>query len=150
MLRKIDFSKDIHIVELGPGAGGITKSLLKKLSPRSRLTAFEINPTLVKKLNTIEDPRFTCINDDVENLLAYLPEESIDYIISSLPLANIGKASKTKIIDASHRALKPGGHYTQFQYSAIDLGLIKRKFPNLACDFTLLNIPPALIYYGVK
>jgi phospholipid N-methyltransferase len=151
MLHKIDFSRDIHVVELGAGSGCVTKSLLRKLNRQSRLTAFEINPNLFKKVSRhINDPRFTCINDNVENMLDYLGHESVDYIVSALPLANIHQQPKHRILDSCYKALKPNGRYTQFQYSAADLGLIKRKFPKFDCGFTLLNIPPALIYYAAK
>jgi phospholipid N-methyltransferase len=151
MLHKIDFSRDIHVVELGAGNGCVTKSLLRKLNRQSRLTAFEINPNLHKQVSLrINDPRLTCINDNVENLLDHIRHESIDYIISALPLANIGQQPKHRILDSCYKALKPDGLYTQFQYSAADLALIKRKFPKFNCGFTLLNIPPALIYYATK
>ena len=151
MLHKIDFSRDLHVVELGAGNGCVTKSLLLRLNHQSRLTSFEINQTLFDKVTRrISDPRFTCINDNVENLLAHIEHESVDYIVSALPLANIDTQPKNRILDSCYKALKPNGRYTQFQYSAADLGLIKRKFPKFDCGFTLLNIPPALIYYAAK
>jgi phosphatidylethanolamine/phosphatidyl-N-methylethanolamine N-methyltransferase len=150
MLHKIDFTSDIHVVELGAGNGCVTKSLLRKLNQKSRLTSFEINPALFKKVLRINDGRLTCINDDVANLLQYLQLESIDYIVSALPLANIHRQSKDHILDSCYKALKPNGRYTQFQYSTADLGLIKKKFPKFNFSFTLLNIPPALVYYATK
>ena len=73
-------------------------------------------------------------------------EESVDVVISSLPLANFPFALKRDILQQCYDALKPSGLFIQFQYSLIDYKLLKKKFSSVERKFTPLNIPPAFIY----
>ncbi len=150
MMNDISFNKNIHIVELGAGTGCMTLSLLNKMSSDSRLTSFEINSTLFEKLNQVDDKRLINVNDSATMLSDYIREQTVDYIVSGLPLANIRMKEKTGILDACCRILKPYGSYIQFQYSLNDLGLLKSKFAFVNCDFTFRNFPPAFVYYARK
>ena len=150
MMNDIAFNKNLNIVELGAGTGSMTKSLLNKMSPCSKLTSFEINPQLFDKLNHFDDDRLVNVNDSAMKLSDYLQEQSVDYIVSGLPLANINVEEKTGILDACRRILKPYGSYIQFQYSLNDFSLLKRTFTYVNCDFTLRNFPPAFVYYARK
>ncbi|WP_170878488.1 class I SAM-dependent methyltransferase [Daejeonella lutea] len=150
MLNDIAFGKNLHFVELGAGTGAMTRSLLNKMSPCSRLTSFEINPQLFDKLNKFNDARLVNVNDTATRLSDYVSDQSVDYIISGLPLANIRVSEKTGILDACIRILKPYGSYIQFQYSLNDFRLLKRTFADVNCDFTLRNFPPAFVYYARK
>lgn len=150
MLNDIAFGKSLNIVELGAGTGTMTRSLLSKMSPCSKLTSFEINPYLYERLNNFEDHRLLNVNDTATNLSYYVQDQSVDYIVSGLPLANINGTEKTGILDACMRILKPYGSYIQFQYSLNDFGLLKRTFAQVNCDFTLRNFPPAFVYYARK
>lgn len=150
MLNDISFSRDLHIVELGAGTGTMTRSLLDKMNPGSKLTAFEINPRLFDKLNENEDKRLVNVNDSAARLPEYIGKQSVDYIVSGLPLANISIREKVGILDGCRQILKPYGAYIQFQYSLSDLSLLKRMFAYVNCDFTLLNFPPAFVYYARK
>lgn len=150
MIDTIDFSKPLHIVELGAGTGSITKRLLEKMNDQSTLTSYEINPELFNELCKNNDKRLTVKNADASQLGDHSKSQSIDYIISGLPLANIPKKKKTSILDACHYVLKSGGYYIQFQYSLNDFKLLKRIFAKVDSCFTLRNLPPAFIYYAQK
>ncbi len=150
MLNNLAFGKNLHIVELGAGTGNMTRSLLEKMSPCSKLTSFEINPQLFDKLTKFNDDRLVNVNDTATRLSDYVSDQSVDYIVSGLPLANINVKEKAGILDACIRILKPYGSYVQFQYSLNDLGLLKRNFAYVNCDFTLRNFPPAFVYYARK
>lgn len=150
MTRIINFKKPVQIVELGAGTGSITKHILGQMGKGSALTSFEINSSLFDKLEELDDQRLTKVNDNVLLLPEYVPEQSADYIISGLPLANICAEQKIKILNACRKVLKPGGYYIQFQYSLHDIKLLKEKFLSVSCGFTLLNFPPAFVYYAKK
>lgn len=150
MLNDIAFGKNLHIVELGAGTGTMTRSLLTRMSPCSKLTSFEINPRLFNKLKSFEDARLYNVNDTATRLSDYIMDQSVDYIVSGLPLANISVKEKTGILDACMRILKPYGSYIQFQYTLNDLRLLKKTFTYVNCDFTLRNFPPAFVYYARK
>jgi phospholipid N-methyltransferase len=150
MIGTINFEKNLQLVELGAGTGIITKRLLKKMNDHSTLTTFEINPYLFNKLQENSDERLIKINADASFINQYCREQSVDYIISGLPLANISAEKKTLILDACHQVLKPGGSYIQFQYSQNDFKLLRKIFKKVDSCFTLLNLPPAFIYYAQK
>jgi phospholipid N-methyltransferase len=150
MTGPINFDKDLQIVELGAGTGNVTRSILSSMNDQSDLAAFEINPVLFDKLDRLNDQRLNKINADVNALSHYFCDQSVDYIISGLPLANMKIRQKVGILNACNRILRPGGYFIQFQYSLNDLGLLKKKFGTVNYGFTLFNIPPAFVYYAQK
>lgn len=150
MLKNIDFSKDIVVVEHGPGTGVFTKKIVQKLSPNSKLFVFELNRDFVATLKReIHDDRVKIICDSSANLQKYLAEDNItevDYIVSSLPLSIIPKEIRESIVEESYKSLKTDGIMTQFQYSQQCKGIFKHYFPSVKVEFTPLNFPPAFVY----
>jgi phospholipid N-methyltransferase len=152
ILAKIDFTKDLNIVEFGPGTGAFTFEILKKLSPKSNLFVFEINEYFHQKLeNKIKDNRVTFINDSAENLAIFLKKinlENVDIIISSLPIANFSDELRKSILQKSYDSLLKDGKYIQYQYSKNALEEIKAiyKDANVTTEFVFINIPPAWVY----
>ncbi len=150
MTNIIQFQKSLSIVELGAGTGVMTKRILEKMSPASTLTSFEINPVLYRQLTAVQDQRASHLNADVLRLPSYVPNDSADYILSGIPLANLDAGTKTQLLERCYEALKPGGFFIQFQYSLKDISAIRQRFPAVNYGFTLFNIPPAFIYYAQK
>lgn len=146
----IQFQKPLSIVELGAGTGVMTRHILGRMCPASTLASFEINPELYRMLQSVKDQRASHHNADVLRLPAYIPDESADYILSGIPLANLDARTKSQLLERCHRALKPGGFFIQFQYSLKDKAFIRQRFSAVRCGFTLLNVPPAFIYYAQK
>ncbi|MGF1670211.1 MAG: rRNA adenine N-6-methyltransferase family protein, partial [Balneolaceae bacterium] len=59
----MDFSKDINIVEYGPGNGVFSRYILGKITPHSRLILIEANENFVKQLRrSIKDDRVEIYN----------------------------------------------------------------------------------------
>lgn len=76
----------------------------------------------------------------------YFCENSIDYIVSSLPLAFIKKNTVWEILAESKNILKSNGFFIQYQYFLQNKDQIKTFFPKIKYRFTLLNFPPAFVY----
>lgn len=150
MIGGLNFEKPLNIVELGAGTGSITRNILRKMNGESKLTSFEIDPGLFRRLQQHSDRRLKEVNEDASRLQDHVPDLSIDYIISGLPLANIAPRKKESILTACYHVLKPGGYYIQFQYSRNDLQLIRNYFSTVDDSFMFLNLPPAFIYYAQK
>jgi phospholipid N-methyltransferase len=51
MLKGVDFSKNLNIVELGPGTGIFTKEILKKMTDNSNLISIELNKSFYNQLS---------------------------------------------------------------------------------------------------
>lgn len=146
MLATIDFSKDIRILELGPGTGVITKEILQHLSPNSKLTSVELNEDFCKKLEKIESNQFELIHGSAETIDTRFTENSFDYIISGLPLAIFKKDCVENIIAGSIHILKSGGSFIQFQYSFASKRLLQRHFSKVDISLAAVNLPPAVVY----
>ena len=134
------------IVELGPGDGCVTRAILDKVHPKSSLVAFEINPAFVEKLGGIEDDRLRVLSVGAERLTDFVEAETVDYVVSSLPLSMIPKDVKEAILQQSQLVLRPEGRFLQFQYALQDYGLLKDYFNRVSVSFTMANLPPAFIY----
>ncbi len=150
MLKPIDFSVAKVIIELGPGNGVFTKGILEKLDKDAKLFSFELNETFYDLIKAdIKDDRLILLNESAENLKEILAQhgfESVDYVVSSLPLAVIDEPIKNTILDAAVKVLKPEGKYIQFQYTLNANKLLKSKFKKVSHAFVPANIPPAFVY----
>jgi phospholipid N-methyltransferase len=76
--------------------------------------------------------------------------EKPDFIISGIPLGNLGGAKALALIDTIFQALAEGGMYIQFQHSLLDRKKIRTKFANLRTVPAVLNFPPAVVYYAQR
>lgn len=146
LVAPITHDRPLRVVELGPGGGCVTEAILQRLHPDSELIAFEINDKFIERLREIDDPRLTILPHGAERLAEFVQAETIDYVVSSLPLSIIPKGVKAEIIQQSMEALKPAGHYLQFQYALQDYKLLKYYFNSVKVSFTAANLPPAFIY----
>lgn len=152
--KKINFQKTRVIVELGPGTGAFTKHLLKNLKEHDYLFCIEQNQLFFEKLSCqFNDPRVTIINGSAEDVIEHLSSagfDEVDCIVSSLPLNNIDKLVKEKILTSCHYLLKPAGQFLQYQYLLSDFSTVKRHFAKHEVGFQPINLPPAFIYNCTK
>ncbi len=145
MVSKIDYSKDLKILQLGFGNGVFTKEILKQMSLQSHLVIFEIDTDSRK--HKIRDKRITYLEDSAENISKHFPGEEFDHVISTLPFASLPKDVTSTIFKEIKTHLKKGGTFLQFQYSLISMKALSKLFKKKPeIDFVLLNIPPAFLY----
>lgn len=145
MISKIDYSQDIEILQLGFGKGVFSGEIIKRLSPGSTLTIFEVDVRCSKY--KIKDDRIIYIEDSAENISIYFKDKKFDYIISTLPFSSLPKNISNNIFAEIKKCLKHNGKLLQFQYSLFskhDFTKLFDKEPTI--DFELLNLPPAFIY----
>ena len=150
MIAPVDFNKAKIIVELGGGTGSVTREILRRMNKDAKLFVFETNHNFAKILTNLGDERLKVLEDSVVNAEKHLKPlniRQVDYVISTLPLAIMDETTNDKVLEVVGKILKPGGRYVQIQYSLISKDRIKRKFPKLKIDFTLLNFPPAFDFF---
>ena len=148
-----DYGEDI--LELGAGNGALTLRLAARC-PEARITACEINPALAhstkENLRTAGfNGRVRVVSDAAEHLLserARIGRDKVEYVISGIPLGNLGRKETLRLVDLIARALRPGGMYIQFQYSLMDRRKIRQRFSSLRTVPVPLNFPPAVVYYA--
>lgn len=148
MTKDINFSQDINIVEFWPGDGVFTDELLKEISTNSQIHIFEIDEGFCRLLKEKykNEPRVKIYEESAGKIENYFKEESIDYIISSLPLAFIDKPIVCEILKKSKCILKKKWKFLQYQYFLQNKKEIQSFFPKIHYRFTPLNFPPAFVY----
>ncbi|MBI5387922.1 MAG: methyltransferase domain-containing protein [Verrucomicrobia bacterium] len=157
MIAPIPKSHRGPIVELGAGTGAITARLAAKCA-HSKILACELNPTLAQ-VNRDSLARagirkhVEVITGSAENLLAELASKGKTrpvFIVSGIPLANLGRAKTQALVEGIWRALAEGGLFIQFQHSLISRQIIRSRFPQLRTVPVWLNFPPAVVYYASR
>ncbi len=153
-MKKIDFDKANILIEYGPGNGVITKQLLNQMKKDSTLFVFETNKQFINSLTKINDSRLVIIHSDAEKARMILKNryrvEEVDYIISTIPFTFFNSRKRRRIIFRSYSMLKEKGKFITCQYSWLIYSLVKQKFAASTITATLLNIPPAFIFEGIK
>ncbi|NKB35163.1 MAG: ribosomal RNA adenine dimethylase [Pseudomonadales bacterium] len=153
LLAPIDFDSARCIVELGPGNGCVTRSLLKRMHKDCVLLCLEVNSDFVVQLNRVEDSRLHVYNACASSIRQILDELNIDkvgYVVSSLPLALIDDEMVENILAEVGSNLKEGGRFLQYQYSLANYSDVKPVFSDVKLRFTLRNMPPAFVYDCIK
>jgi len=158
MLAQGDLSNASRIVEIGSGTGAITKHIAKRLSDPGMYLGVELDPRMVEFLRRAF-PTLKFENGPAEHLPRWVPEESVDLVISSLPWTLFPTDIQTKTVDAIISSLKPGGVF--ITYICVNAMLYPQARPfikKLNQSFSEVsrsalewrNIPPAFIFRATK
>jgi len=153
MVSHVDFSKAKTIVELGAGDGVITKHILEKMEPGSKLLSFEVNENFCKTLRKIKDDRLEVIEDSAAKLEEYVAKFNLsqpDFIISAIPFVSLPDELGYEIVGECKKSLQPGGLFIQIHYSLLAKKLYQNIFGNVDVSFVPLNIPPAFVLVSEK
>ncbi len=151
LLQPIDWEKARVIVEYGPGVGGITAEILRRMRPDARLIAIETNPEFVSFLRKmLVDERFDVVEAsaaDVKEILQKFALPKADYIISGIPLGSMPQAVREPILRNTCDALASGGSFLVFQFTTRVLPDLNRFFRYVKRKFEPLNILPAHLFF---
>jgi phospholipid N-methyltransferase len=162
-----------RILEVGPGTGAVTTTLVERMRDEDRLCLIEINQTFVTHLKTAfkERPplraKAHCV-DVIHGRLEDLKDDGrYDLIVSGLPLNNFSVEAVGQILDGFGRLLKPGGVLSFFEYIAVRSmkswvsskeerarlraigGLLHRTLDGreIQRDWVWPNVPPAWVHH---
>jgi len=153
LLAPIDFTAARCIIELGPGTGCVTRSILERMHFDCVLICLEVNSDFIDQLEALQDSRLRVVNacaSSIRTILDDLDIEEVDHIVSSLPLALIDDEVVKRILESARSNLREGGRFLQFQYSLSNYAELKPIFKNVKLDFTFRNMPPAFVYECIK
>jgi phospholipid N-methyltransferase len=151
LLAPINWTQARVIVEYGPGVGGITAEILRRMHPDGMLIAIEMNPDFVSYLGrTIADARLRVVEGSAESVDEILRRhgcERADYIISGIPFSTIPAPVRERILRKTCEVLKPRGAFLVYQFSTRVLEDLKRIFGYVGRRFEPLNVLPAHLFF---
>ena len=139
------------IVELGPGTGPVTQSLIETgVAPR-RLVLVEYDAGFCQLLKTRFAPATIVEGDayDLPRALAAFKGRRIAAIVSSLPLLNQPPPRREKLIADAFALMGPSGVFVQFTYgllSPIPREVCANRYSAVRSKPILRNLPPAFVW----
>jgi phospholipid N-methyltransferase len=163
----------VRVLEIGPGTGAVTRTIVKHLQPGDRFDLVELNPAFVEILRrNFEDDadyRRTAGFSEIHAcpLQEFQAESPYDYVISGLPLNNFPADLVRDIFASYFRLLKPQGVLSYFEYMyvrparklvtsgdekarliALDeiMGAYRARH-HVRTDWVFANVPPAWVQH---
>ncbi|MFD6760453.1 class I SAM-dependent methyltransferase [Streptomyces roseolus] len=115
-------ARPLNVLEAGAGTGSVTRALIPRLSPGSRLDIVEANPRFATRLRHLvrTHPQLAGSGERVRvhhALVEHLdPGHRYDVIVSGLPFTNFTPAQVDTIMSRYMDLLEPGGTLTYFAY----------------------------------
>ena len=154
MLGPVDWGHCKLFVEYGPGIGTFCRPVLDKLRGDATLIVIDTNPLYIDYLQrTIRDSRFRAVlgsAENVEQIIADHGFDHADYILSGLPFSTLPAGVAPAIGEATHRALRPGGAFLVYQFTAACLDYMRPYYGRIDKGFEWLNILPCKLFWGWK
>lgn len=154
---QIDLDTAEYVVEIGPGSGAFTQTILDRLKAGARLIAVENNPSMAATLRQRfpDLPVFECSAVGLSGILGEATMPHADCIVSGLPWAAFDDALQDALLSAIISSLRPGGRFATFAYLQGLLLPAGRRFSRkLVASFSEVkrsptvwrNLPPAFVY----
>lgn len=145
MAAEVDPSVAGRILELGPGTGAITRALLDRGVPASKILAVEADGKFARLLRE-RIPGIEVLQGDAMNAEQIGARGSFAAVISSLPLLNFPNDDVSAFVEAMLAMLPVGAPFVQYSYGVkppvprdarVQMRLAKKVWRNL---------PPARIW----
>ena len=147
--KHIPVNKDVVVVEFGMGHGNITKAILNKISPNSKLYSFEVKEEFCDYVRkSIQDERLKIINDGAENLKEHI-DHKVDAVIASIPFSFFSKEKGIRIIQDAYDTLLNEAFFSQVLYTKFNFKKFKMIFDD--CEIKKFKgFPTEYIYHCKK
>jgi phosphatidylethanolamine/phosphatidyl-N-methylethanolamine N-methyltransferase len=139
------------VVELGPGTGPVTRSLIEVGLPPERLVLIEYDGEFCRLLKQRFAHASIVQGDayDLPRTLEPFAGQPIAAVVSSLPLLNQPPPRRTKLIADAFALMGPSGVFVQFTYglmSPIPRETSAHLYSAVRSKPILLNLPPAFVW----
>ncbi|MDP9413585.1 MAG: methyltransferase domain-containing protein [Pseudomonadota bacterium] len=152
MLAPVDWANCRLFVEYGPGVGTFTQHILQRLAPDATLLTIDTNPEFTEYLSRkFTDSRLIAVTGsaaDVRQIMANSGFDQADYILSGLPFSTLPPGVGPKIAKETAEALRPGGAFLVYQFSAKVRQFMAPFFKRVDTGFEWRNIPPATLFWA--
>jgi phospholipid N-methyltransferase len=149
VVRGIDFSTARSVVELGAGTGPITGELLRQTTGDCRAIIVERDPDFCQRLRQ-RFPQADVVEADANQLERLLDErglQTVDHVISGLPLPSFPAELRDGLLHVVHQRLAPTGTFRQLTHMPwIYYKLYRRYFAEVRFRLVPMNLPPGGVY----
>ena len=139
------------VIELGPGTGVFTRSLIQRGIPEERLALIERGGRFARELER-SFPRARVLQMDAARLAEVDPfdGERAGAVVSGLPLLLIRPGDVLRLLEGAFERLRPDAAFYQFTYG-LDPPVPSRILDRLGLEVarlggTFANVPPAAVY----
>lgn len=146
MSSLVDGDEDGLIVELGPGTGAITESLLSSGIAPNKLVVIEKSASFARYLSD-RFPHIRVFHADASDLPDVLGETPIiKTVVSCLPLRSLPDRTVRKITSTWTRSLSTNGRVIQFTYAPFNApAWLDAGLKRIGNQTVWANIPPARV-----
>ncbi len=157
MAEQVDITRPGMVVELGAGTGALTRMLLKRGLPASRLAIIELDATMCDYLRE-HFPEVQVIHGDalaMDQLLVQHGIATLNAVVSSLPLLLFPTDARRSLIANACRMMGDGGAFIQFTYGyrpLLDESELaaEQLTASRAGGRIWRNLPPAVVWRFVQ
>ena len=139
------------VIELGPGTGVFTRSLIRRGIPEDRLALIERGHGFARRLERTF-PRARVLQMDAARLADIDPfdGERAGAVVSGLPLLLMRPHDVVALLDGAFERLRPDAAFYQFTYG-LEPPVSRRILDRLGLEIaraggTFVNVPPAAVY----
>ncbi|MEO7498893.1 MAG: phospholipid methyltransferase [Casimicrobiaceae bacterium] len=139
------------VIELGPGTGVFTRSLIRRGIPEERLALIERGGIFARKLER-SFPRAYVLEMDATRLrdVELFGGERAGAVVSGLPLLLMPPRKLWSLLEAAFERLRPEAAFYQFTYG-LEPPVPRRMLDRLGLEVarsggTFANVPPASVY----
>ncbi len=154
LVRKLISIADIQdagiILELWAGYWPVTEHILATKSKNTEFIVIENDREKFLELSRKYGHLCKVYEMSAAHIDTIIDPETIDIVISTLPLGSISHPWVGHILSAAHLALRKWGKFLQYQYALQNLRDVKKYFVLDRISFELRNIWPAFIYLAHK
>jgi phosphatidylethanolamine/phosphatidyl-N-methylethanolamine N-methyltransferase len=141
------------VVELGPGTGAVTRTILDALPLQGRVLGIEIDENFVALLRDEADQRLIVHSGSAMHMVEALQLHALpppDVVISGIPFSTMPPEMGSSILLQVWSALRPGGVFIAYQISAEVARLGRALIGEPSMQMELLNVPPIRIFSWTK
>jgi phospholipid N-methyltransferase len=157
-VRNIDWGKARALVELGAGTGPITQVIARNAAADCRVVVVERDPDFARLLRErFQDrPNFEIVEGDacdLASILACRGIESVDHVVSGLPVPSFPRTFRNALFQAVSKVLRSDGTYNQItEIPWVYWPFYRKHFHDVKFAFEPRNLPPAGAYFcrGVR
>lgn len=152
LLSPLKADHHCSVLELGVGAGAVTKRAHKVMKSKDQYLGFEINSDLFNYVSgEYKDFQFVCAS--AESISDYTKNRKFDLIVSTLPWSLFDDYMRKNILNEISKHLEKGGYFKTYMVCNAILTPSGRRFRQqleerfeVTSRWVFLNAPPAKVF----